>query len=121
MIKLILQFIIAFFSVYITALILPNFDLNLALEFSKIEFWWIVLVIGGGLFLITKIIRPIMKVLFLPFIILSFGTFSIIINIVLLKLYDIVFEEVVIQGIWPLIFGSILIGIINSLFEFLID
>ncbi len=121
MIKLILQFIIAFISVYITALILPNFDLNLAIEFGKLEFWIVALSIGGGLFLITKIIRPIMKVLLFPLILLSFGIFSIIINIVLLKLYDIVFDEVVIQGIWPLLLGSILIGIINSLFEFLID
>lgn len=64
---------------------------------------------------INIFIRPILKLMFGPFIILTLGLFSIIINAGLLMLLDFFISSLTIGGYLPLLLASLLIGAINFL------
>lgn len=72
------------------------------------------LLIGGVvLALIHIIIRPILKLISFPFILLSLGLFNIVINIVLLLIADKLLPQLAIADLWSLFWGSIIISIAN--------
>ena len=73
--------------------------------------------IAGGILLalLNLILRPILKLISLPFIILTFGLFQIVINLIILYLADWYLTELTITGFTAYLFGSILIGIANSI------
>lgn len=63
--------------------------------------------------LINLLLKPILKLILGPFIVLTFGLFMIVINAVTLYILDIVSQPLTIQGYLPLIYASLLIGLIN--------
>lgn len=73
------------------------------------------IVAGLILALLNAIIRPILKLLSLPLLIITFGLFHIVINLVILYIADAYFAELAISGFRALFFGSILIGIANAI------
>lgn len=64
---------------------------------------------GCFLGLINFFIKPILKVITLPLKILTFGLFGLIINMILVWVVDIVFPELIIQGILPLFWTTLII------------
>lgn len=75
--------------------------------------WQSFAIAGGTLGLLNIIVKPVLKVLATPLIILSLGLFIIVINALLLWLVDYVFDFVIITDIATLIWATITIGIIN--------
>lgn len=73
------------------------------------------LIAAAILGLINIFLRPLLKLLFGPFIILTLGLFSIVINAGLLLLLDFFTPALTIGGYLPLLFASLLIGLINFL------
>ena len=74
------------------------------------------LLLGGlVLALINTFVRPILKLISFPFIIITFGLFYIVINIVLLLIADHFLAQLVIQDFWSLFWASIIIGLANSI------
>ncbi len=65
---------------------------------------------------INLLIKPIIKFILSPFIILTFGLFTILINAAILYAVDYFFDELTITGFWPLLWGTIIIAIINFIF-----
>ncbi|MBD3282294.1 MAG: phage holin family protein [Candidatus Portnoybacteria bacterium] len=72
-------------------------------------------VIGAILALANLIIRPILKTITAPLIILTLGLFIIIINAVILFGVDWFTEKLTIDGIWGYLWGTIIISIVNAL------
>lgn len=70
---------------------------------------------GLILALINLILKPILKLLAAPLIVLTLGLFTIIINMGLFWLVDYFLDELTINGIWPLFWGTIIISIANLL------
>ncbi len=72
-------------------------------------------VIGIALALLNLILRPILKLISLPFIVITLGLFHIVINAALLYLADWYVAELAIHGPAALFLGSLLIGIANAI------
>ena len=107
--------IIFYFLVNLTALIaaaqfVPGFSMN-----SNIES---LLILTGIFTIINFLIKPVLKLVFSPFIFLSLGLFSLVINAIILKLLDIWSVNITISGIQALIYSTLLITAVNLLLTF---
>lgn len=71
------------------------------------------LMAGVLLGLLNIIIRPVLKTITLPIIILTLGIFILILDAVMLWIVDYVFDFVQIQTLMALVWTTILVGIIN--------
>lgn len=113
--RLILQIIAGILGIFLATKFVPGVSLEIIPGQSSlfgIEFtasWQILLLIGFALGLINFFIKPVLKMITLPLRILTFGLFSLVINMVMVWTVDILFPELVIQGIIPLFWLSIII------------
>lgn len=71
--------------------------------------WKILLFAGFSLGLINFFIKPALKLITLPLRILTLGLFGLIINMAMVWLVDIFFEELIITGIVPLFWTSLIL------------
>lgn len=95
--------------------------LYVAVQFvSGIEFqgsWtgllWLALIIG----LLNALVRPLLKLLAFPLIILTLGLFTIVINTIVLMLTSAIGQAfnlgLYVDGFWPAFFGSIVISLVS--------
>jgi len=75
------------------------------------------IMVGGALGIINFFIKPILKVISLPIRILTFGLFSLVINMALVWLVEILFpKELEITGLFPLFATTVIIWILNVFF-----
>ena len=71
---------------------------------------WQTLVLAGVILgLINFFIKPILKIITLPLRIITLGLFGLVINMFLVWLVDIFFPELIIEGIIPLFWTSLII------------
>jgi len=94
----------AFFGI---AYILPGFHLSGNIYEA--------LAAAGILTLLNIFVRPILKFLFIPFILLTLGLFTIVLNAILLYAVDILSPGITIDGIGTLVIATIIVSIINSI------
>lgn len=71
--------------------------------------WQILVLVGSVLGLINFFIKPVLKIITLPLRILTLGLFGFIINMLMVWIVDILFPELVIQGLLPLFSTTIII------------
>ncbi len=113
--RLILQIIAGILGIFLATKFVPGVSLEVVPGQSSlfgIEFtasWQILLLIGSVLGLINFFIKPVLKMITLPLRILTFGLFSLVINMVMVWTVDILFPELVIQGIIPLFWTTVII------------
>ena len=113
--RLILQIIAGILGIFLATKFVPGVSLEVIPGQSSlfgIEFttsWQILLLIGSALGLINFFIKPVLKMITLPLRMLTFGLFSLVINMAMVWTVDILFPELVIQGIIPLFWLSIII------------
>lgn len=74
------------------------------------------LIAGVILGLINIFIKPILKLISLPLIILTAGLFIIVINMFLLWLLDYFMPELTISGLWAYFWSSLIISALNIIF-----
>ena len=75
----------------------------------------VLLLAGLILALANTIIRPILKLLSLPLIIITFGLFLVVVNMIVLKIVDYAFTTLTIQTLGALFWGTVLVSIVNGL------
>ncbi len=68
---------------------------------------------------INIILKPILKLIFSPFIFLTLGLFSLVINAIILKLLDIWSVNITISNIQALVYATIIITAVNLLLTFI--
>jgi len=71
---------------------------------------------GVFLGLINFFIKPILKIITLPLRVLTLGLFGFVINMLIIWAVDILFTELIIQGLIPLFWTTLLIWGISFLF-----
>lgn len=71
------------------------------------------LLAGLILGLVNFFIKPILKTVSMPLIVLSLGLFTIVINMILLWVVTFFVSDLTISGIWAYFWGTIIISIIN--------
>ena len=77
--------------------------------------WQVIVLIGIVLGLVNFFIKPIFKIVTLPLRILTFGLFGFVINMLMIWLVDIFFPELVISGIVPLFWLTIIVWVLSFL------
>jgi putative membrane protein len=97
--------IINMLSVYVSTTVIPGFSASLNIRDLVI----ISLVLMG----LNIIIKPVIKLLLSPIAWLTFGLSSLVINSGILFILDYLREDVIINGLVPLITGALLISFIN--------
>jgi len=71
--------------------------------------WQILILAGAMLGLINFFIKPILKTITLPLRILTLGLFGLIINMAMVWAIDIFFAELIIVGLLPLLWTTLII------------
>jgi len=75
------------------------------------------IIIGAALGIVNFFIKPILKVISLPIRILTLGLFSLVINMVMVWLIEIIFpKELEIKGLIPLFWTTIIVWALNFIF-----
>jgi putative membrane protein len=93
--------------------VLPN---SYFLGFKITQKWQIILILGFVLGLINFFVKPILNLLTLPLKILTFGLFSLILNMILLKILDWFFLEFEILTLSALFWSGLILGLVNLFF-----
>lgn len=70
--------------------------------------------------LLNTYLRPLIKLIFAPFIIVTLGLFSLIINAGILYLLDIISENITISGLAPLGQATLIIAVFNVIIGIII-
>lgn len=78
------------------------------------------MVAGLALGTINTFIRPILKLLAFPFIFISLGLFTFLINAGILWFVAEALDIVMISGLWPLFWATFIVSAVTMLFEPLI-
>ena len=109
--RIIFHFLVNLIALMAAAQFVAGFSMN-----SNIES---ILILTAIFTFINLLIKPILKLVFSPFIFLSLGLFSLVINAIILKLLDIWSINVTISGIQALIYSTLLITAVNLLLTFI--
>lgn len=107
--KLISKLVFSFFSNVIALAVAVYFISGFKITMEAKNF----LMVAGAFTLINLFIRPILKLLFGPVILITFGLGTIVVNAALLWLLDFMSNDVTIIGLTPLIYATIVIGAVN--------
>lgn len=112
--RLIGLFIFQIFSNIIALLIASNFITGFILQGNFLD----LIKLSFFLTLINIFLRPILKLIFGPLILITFGLFTIVLNCFIIYLLDFLNENLIIEGYLPLILGTLIIGLINLIINF---
>ena len=96
-------------ALYVAVLVVPGIDLR----GSWTGILWLALIIG----LLNALVRPLLKFLTCPLIILTLGLFTIVINTVMLLLTSTIAQSfgigLTVDGFWTAVLGSLVISIVS--------
>jgi len=110
MIKLIFQIAGGVLSFYLAVRFVPGVDFEGETKYLVMA--------GAFLGLINFFIKPILNIITLPLRILTFGLFGLIINMSLIWFVDVIFPELVIPGIVPLFWTTLIVWIVGYFLGF---
>jgi putative membrane protein len=79
--------------------------------------WQMFLVLGIILGLLNYFVRPILKTLALPLELLTLGLFSIVINMGMIWFLDLIFDEITVPWMWPLIYTTLILWALNMIIQ----
>src|SRR5512147_457940 len=110
MIKFILRWLINAIALYLAIRFVPG----IAFAGGWMGLFWLALIFG----LVNAFLRPLLQLLTCPLIILTLGLFTIVINMILLKVTEWIGNGfglgLTISGWGPLFLGSLIISIVSS-------
>lgn len=95
----------------VTLEVISGKSIYFGIEFD--QQWKLIILVGSILGLINFFVKPILNALTIPLKILTFGLFSLILNMGLIWFLEIVFEEFEISGITPLFFSTIIVWLVT--------
>jgi len=108
--RLILAFIANAAALWATSYFISGFQISYEL--------YNFLIVTGLFTLINLYIKPIVKMILSPLIILSFGLFTLVINWGLLQILDIFSQNLTITGFLPSIYATLIISVVNLVVHF---
>ncbi len=117
--KLISQIIASALGIFLAVHFVSGVNLSIVPGQSEIfgipitETWQMFLVVGLILGLLNLFVKPILGLITLPLKILTLGFFSLVINMAMIWIVDVVFLELVINGLGSLFWTTITVWGIN--------
>jgi len=107
--KLLIRWLIGAAALYVAARIVSGIEMG--------ENWLGVLGIALVFGLVNALIGPLLKLLTCPFIILTLGLFTLVVNAVMLLLTSALSRAVglsfVVEGFWPAFWGALVVSIVS--------
>jgi putative membrane protein len=121
--RLLSQIIAAILGLWLATLFVPKVIIRAYPTSSFFGFpltaqWEILLVLGIVLGLLNYFLKPILKALSLPLEIISLGLVTIVINMALIWLLDIMFDELYVPFFLPLLYTTLIIWGLNIIISF---
>jgi len=113
--KLILKIAAGILGIFLAAKFVPGVSLEIIPGESVFfgtkltERWQILVLVGSILGLINFLIKPILNLITLPLKILTLGLFSIILNMAVIWILDVLFKEFQISGLMPLFWTTVIV------------
>jgi|SRR3989338_2114943 len=92
-------------ALYVAYLFVPGFGFSGGIKEYAIA--------GVVLGLLNMIIKPILKLISMPFIILTLGLFVLVINALLLWVVDYIFDFLAIGDLYALVWATLVVAIVN--------
>lgn len=116
--KLLSQVIAAILGLWLATLFVPRvviraYPTSNFFGFALTAQWEILLVLGIVLGLLNYFLKPLLKSLSLPLEIISLGLFTIVINMALIWLLDMMFDELYVPFFLPLLYTTLIIWALN--------
>lgn len=108
------RLIFSFFSNLIAIILAANFVVGFEISTNFVN----LLIVAAIFTLINLYIRPIVKLILTPAIVLTLGLFTLVINAGMLYLLDLLSQNVTITGIEAYIYGTLIITAVNLLLHF---
>lgn len=107
--RFILRWMINAVALYVAVLIVPG----LRLESNWLSVVWLALIFG----FVNALLRPVLKFLTCPLIVLTLGLFSLLINAFLFWLTAQVGQffgiHLTVEGFWPALFGAVIVSLVS--------
>ncbi|MEI7424711.1 MAG: phage holin family protein [Candidatus Staskawiczbacteria bacterium] len=116
--RLLSQIISAILGLWLAVLFVPEVIIRTYPQSNFFDFpltnqWELIILLGIVLGLMNYFLKPILKTLSLPLEILTLGLFTLVINMGLIWLLDLMFDELYIPLFLPLIYTSLIIWGLN--------
>ena len=102
-------------AIYLAAYFVVGFDFP-----HQTQDWKLLLLAGLILAIFNAVLKPLIKLISAPLIILSLGLFTLIINIALLWLLSQFLPQLTIAGFWAYFWGTLIISLVNWVVELFI-
>lgn len=102
-------------AIYLAAYFVVGFDFP-----HQTQDWKLLLLAGLILAIFNAILKPALKLISFPFIILTLGLFTIVINMALLWLLSQFIPELIIAGFWAYFWGTVIVSVVNWVIELFI-
>ena len=109
MVKFLVRILANALAIYLAAYFVLNFNFPVQLP----QDWNILLLAGLILAVFNTILKPILKFISAPLIILTLGLFTILINILILWLLTQVIPQITINGAWAYLWATLIISLLN--------
>jgi putative membrane protein len=77
--------------------------------------WWTLLIAAAVFTVVNWSVKPILAVLSIPFIVVTFGLFYFLINVLMLYVTDWVVPDFEIETFWWGVLGAIIVSLVNAL------
>jgi putative membrane protein len=85
-----------------------------------VEEFWPVIVVAAIFGLVNALIKPLVLVLSLPFVVLTLGLFTLVINALMLWLTAALLDSLHVAGFLPALLGGILISVVSFVFSLIL-
>ena len=121
--RLFSQIIAAILGLWLATLFVPGVVIRVYptsnfFGFSLTAQWEVLLLLGIVLGLLNYFLRPILKSLSLPLEIITLGLFTIVINMALIWLLHLMFDELYVPFFLPLLYTTLIIWGLNIIISF---
>jgi putative membrane protein len=103
--SLVLQTAAGIGGIYIAVRFVPNVEFTGSIP--------LLLITGAILGIINVIVKPILNALTMPLRILTLGFSTLVVNMLMVLAVDIYFEELIITGLLPLIYTTLIVWILS--------
>jgi putative membrane protein len=106
---------------FVHGIVIRTFSTSNFFGFHLAYPWEIILLLGIALGLINYFLKPLLKTLRLPLEIISVAFFTLVINMLLLELLDLMFDELYIPLFLPLLYTALIIWGLGVIFGFFLN
>jgi len=105
-------------SLYVHGVVIRTYPNSNFFGFSLTAQWELFLVLGIVLGLLNFFLKPFLKALSLPLELITLGLFTIVINMALIWLLDLMFDELTVPLFLPLLYTTLIIWFSNIIIGF---